>query len=130
MAPTVTAIYTALMALLVLGLAYEVTRRRRRLRIGFGSGGDGTMEAAVRAHANAVEYIPLALLLVLVAELQGAPAWLLHGLGATLLVARLAHAEGLLVHGGGISRGRIVGTALTWLVISAGAVAVLTLAVL
>ncbi|MGZ8238835.1 MAG: MAPEG family protein, partial [Methylobacter sp.] len=48
-----------------------------------------------RAHSNAVEYIPIALMLLLMLELNGAPKILIHILGATLLTGRILHAMGL-----------------------------------
>ena len=119
MATPTTALYAAAGALLLIVLAFNVTRHRRRLLVGVGSGGDAALAVAIRAHANAVEYLPIALLLLLLLELNAAPAALLHVFGAVLLAARGAHAAGLLRHGGGRSRGRLHGTLWTWLVIVA-----------
>ena len=115
----VTAVYAAAAALIILLLMANVVRHRRGLRIGLGSGGDPSLSVAVRAHANAVETIPVALLLLLLLELNGAPAALLHGVGALLVAARVYHAQGLLVHGGGTSNGRFYGTLGTWLALAA-----------
>lgn len=118
----VTALYAALGGVLVLALAWQVTRARQRFAVGLGTGDRPEVERAVRAHANAVEYLPVALVLLLTLELNGGRFWLLHGAGALLLVARVLHAVGL-SGSGGPSFGRYWGTAGTWLVILGLAVA-------
>lgn len=125
----VTAIYAALGALLVLALGFNVSWRRRTLGVGLGSGGEERLRLAIRAHANAVEWLPTSLLLLLLLELNGGSSALLHGFGIALLVARLGHAEGLLRHGGGVSVGRFCGTLVTWVVIGLMALRLLWLAV-
>ena len=118
----VTALYTALLGLLVLFLAYRVVGVRRRHKIGLGSGGDAQLELAMRVHANAIEYVPIALLLIALLEINSTPRWMIHAFGGTLVLARLWHLRGF---GGssGVSRGRMYGTALTWLVIALAALA-------
>lgn len=118
MSAPVTAWYTALLGLLIVLLAIRVTMLRRRHHVGLGSGDNDALRLAIRAHANAIEYIPISLLLLLVLELNGGPHWLLHVFGITLVMARLLHAWGL-SHSAGTSFGRFSGTALTWLVIMA-----------
>ncbi len=49
----------------------------------------------VRAHANNVEYVPLALLLLLIFEFNGGQAWLAHTFGAFFLIVRIIHSYGL-----------------------------------
>lgn len=95
MPPIVTALYGALNAMLNLLLAYRVTHLRRRHRVSIGAGEAPELLVAIRAHANNAEYVPLALVILLVTELcGGASAWL-HVLGGGLLLARVAHALGL-----------------------------------
>jgi uncharacterized membrane protein YecN with MAPEG domain len=125
MSAPVTAVYAAAAALLVLFLAGNVVRYRRRLRVGLGSGGHDALNVAVRAHANAVETLPIALLLLLLLELNGAAAGVLHAAGVVLLAARIGHAQGLLMRGGGTSNGRFFGTLGTWLVLVAMALGLL-----
>jgi uncharacterized membrane protein YecN with MAPEG domain len=105
----VTGLYAALCALLVLALALAVIRSRWRTKAGLGDGGDRRLARAIRIHGNAVEYVPLALVLLLVAELNHAGPALLHGCGATLVAARVAHAIGL-SRTAGVSFGRMLGT--------------------
>jgi hypothetical protein len=116
MSAPITAVYAALAGLMALALAYLVVRARWRYRTSLGVGTEPGMERAVRVHANFIEYVPLALLLMLLAELNGAPAAVLHGAGIVLLASRVLHATGL-ARLSGRSRGRFLGTAGTWLVV-------------
>jgi len=124
MAAPITAIYAALCGILMIALAVRVSRLRRRYRIGVGSAGQEALERAIRAHANFTEYVPLALILMLLAELGGVTGWLMHVFGITLLVSRLLHAWGL-TRSGGVSVGRLYGTLGTWALIVALAVLIL-----
>jgi len=114
--PVIAPIYLALSTLLVLALALRVVALRRRRKIGMGDGGDTAMACAIRAHANALENLPLALLLLVLFEMGGARAFAVHAYGATLLLARLWHCVGLSASPGA-SSGRVYGTGLTWLVL-------------
>jgi uncharacterized membrane protein YecN with MAPEG domain len=124
MAAPLTAVYAALAGLLLIVLAALVVRARWATHTPLGSGADPRMERAVRVHANFVEYVPLALLLLLLAELNGLPAAILHAAGVVLLASRLLHAWGLSRHSAR-SFGRFWGTLGTWVTIVALAVALL-----
>lgn len=116
--PVITSIYAALATLLVILLALLVVDQRRRSAIGLGDGGDRALQQRMRVHANAVENLPLALLLLLLLELGGSDPRLLHAFGAALLVARALHAWGFLRRPG-TSFGRFFGTLGTWLLMIA-----------
>jgi uncharacterized membrane protein YecN with MAPEG domain len=90
----VTPIYTALLVCLFLVLTYRVITYRRANLLSLGDYGDKNLLKRMRAQANFVEYTPLALLLLLMAELQGSPPVALHLMGLTLLAGRLLHAVG------------------------------------
>ncbi|HET6433640.1 MAPEG family protein [Dyella sp.] len=120
----ITGIYVALAVLLVLLLAGRVIWLRNARKVALGDGGLPELARAIRAHANAVEYLPLALLLLLVIELDQVRADLVHGFGIVLLLARALHAWGLSRHSGR-SFGRAVGIVLSWLVMLAMAALVL-----
>ena len=91
----VTSIYASLSALIIVRLSLAVIKLRRKNRVSVGDGGNEQLQLAIRTHANAVEYIPITLLLLLTLELNGAPAILIHASGATLLIGRTLHAMGL-----------------------------------
>ena len=105
----ITAFYAGLLALLMLALAIRVIRLRWKLRVGLGDGGDKAMSRAIRVHGNAAEHVPIALILMLCAELGHASAMLLHGCGIVLVVSRVLHAMGL-GRSAGASWGRMAGT--------------------
>ena len=94
---------------------------RRSAAVSLGEGGNELLIRRIRVHGNAIENIPIGLLLMLVLELNGSSPGVLHGLGASLTIGRLAHAQGL-SGSPGTSVGRFVGTTITWLAIAAGAV--------
>ncbi|MGH8029236.1 MAG: MAPEG family protein, partial [Arenimonas sp.] len=105
--------YAGLCTLLVLFLAIRVARWRYTHKIGLGDGGDRELLKRVRAHGNAVEYLPLCLILLGGMELNGYSAPLLHGFGIALVISRLAHAWGV-SRSAGSSAGRMAGMAVTW----------------
>jgi hypothetical protein len=58
-------IYVGLMALLLVGLSVRVIRLRYRHKVEIGDGGVPELQRSIRAHANFIEYVPIALLLIL-----------------------------------------------------------------
>jgi hypothetical protein len=125
--PVVTSLYAALLALLLVVLAVAVVRVRLRDRVGIGHGGNDRLALRVRAHANFTEYVPMALLLLLLLEVCGTDRALLHAFGILLVVARLLHAFGL-SRSAGRSLGRLTGAGLTFLLIAAMALLLLAYA--
>ncbi len=125
--PKITLLFASLHVLLLLALLAPISRHRHRHGIGIGDGGDALLARRIRVHANFIENAPFALLLLALLELGGLGAAWLWGLGASLLLARLMHAIGF-SRSGGYSFGRFWGTALTWLVLLAMALAGLWLA--
>lgn len=112
----VTPLYAALLALWFTILSLRVIRCRREARVSLGDGGNAMLQRAVRAHANFAEYVPLALLLLLVLELSRFSIYLLHAIGAALLAARLLHGCALAWRSS-FRAGRVWGTALTFVVL-------------
>ena len=89
----------------------------------------GLLQRKIRAHGNFAEYVPHALLFVLVLELMQVQIWLLWLLGSSLSVARIAHAWGL-IKTYGPSPGRAIGFFLTWFVYIVGSAACIYYAVI
>ena len=87
-----TAIYAALFAIMLVGLSINVIRLRVGNRVSLGDGGNEALRRAIRAHSNFCEFVPLALILMLLLELNGTGSNVLHGLGIALLAGRIAHA--------------------------------------
>ncbi len=120
----ITGLYAALLALLIVFLAIRVVAFRRTAKIGLGDGDNPEMRKRIRAHGNAVEYTPLALLLLLILELNQTAPILLHVFGILLVFGRAFHAWGV-SHHSGLSPGRMVGVVVTF-----GLIAVMALLVL
>jgi peroxiredoxin/uncharacterized membrane protein YecN with MAPEG domain len=111
-------LYAGLLGLLLIALSTQVVLARRRYRVRLGTGTEEGMQQAVRVQANFVEYVPFAVLLLVLAELTGLPGPAVHGAGLLLLASRVLHAVGL-SRSPGVSFGRFYGTAGTWLTIVA-----------
>ena len=123
--PVITALYAGVLALILVGLAMRVIRIRRGKRIGIGDGNDDNLARRIRAHANFTEYVPIALVMMLLIELSGYSAWTLHGLGLALVAGRLVHGWSLPAQS---LVGRTVGMVLTFAVLISGALMCLTVA--
>jgi uncharacterized membrane protein YecN with MAPEG domain len=90
------AIYAALNSLILLVLSYNVGRHRGRTdSLEPGATGDAILTRAIRAHGNAAEYMPLAMIMLIALALLGAPVVLVHALGASFTVGRIFHAAGM-----------------------------------
>ena len=118
MAPVITALYAALNAILNILLAYRVTTLRHEHKTSHGGSDDAKSPLAlgIRAHGNNAEYVPLAIVMLLLAELCGGDRVVLHIIGGTLLLARILHPIGLPLKAP--NPARWLGVALTFLVIA------------
>ncbi|TNE59539.1 MAG: hypothetical protein EP340_02355 [Alphaproteobacteria bacterium] len=115
-----TALYAGLNAVISVALAFNVGRNRMRAKVSLGTGDDDGLFRATRAHANNVEYTPIALILLLSLELMAAMPIALHVLGIMLTAGRALHGYGMTA-GGGTGFGRSGGIMLTMLMILASA---------
>jgi len=113
----VTAVFACILTILVLTLAYRVVVFRRKFRVGFGVGDKEALKQSISAHSNAVENIPLAIILMALLEYAGANQLLLIVIAIAFIVARLIHAYGL-SHSTGVSFGRTYGTMLSWFLLT------------
>jgi uncharacterized membrane protein YecN with MAPEG domain len=118
----VTPIYAALFGFILVVLQWRITNLRGKFQTArMQEEGHSDMAAATRAVGNLVEYIPLALILMALAEAQETAYALLHLLGVTLLAARVIHLKGL-KDPSGKSPWRKLGTRLTWTAIAVNGV--------
>jgi uncharacterized membrane protein YecN with MAPEG domain len=123
--PVITAVYAAIFGLFAAALTINVIANRVRLKVEGGDGGVPKMAQAIRAHANFAEHVPLAIILIGLAEMSGVRAWIIYYvLGGVLLVARVLSAVGLNRSLAG-SMPRQAGAGLTILVTVAASIAVL-----
>ncbi|CAN7310862.1 MAPEG family protein [Aquipseudomonas alcaligenes] len=119
----ITSCSAALAAVLLTGLSLNVSRLRMRHRVSLGSGGHKALQLAVRAHGNALEQSLLFFLLLLIAEAQAHSFAPLAAVAGAFLLARGAHAIGMLA---GVLKLRQGGHALTLLAQVALVVVLLT----
>jgi uncharacterized membrane protein YecN with MAPEG domain len=124
--PVITTLYAGLLGLMSIAIAYKAGSTRGKSGISLGHGDNMDLLLAMRRHANFVEFVPLALILIALLEMNGIPKLAVHGLGASLVVFRACHALGLRADTMA-STGRYVGaagTALLTIVISIWAIVV------
>ncbi len=87
-------LYAALLALLLFALSMRVIALRGGPGLSwlaFGNDREAVLQRAVRGHSNLIEYAPIFILLLLVAELNGLNPNTLHSYGIVFVVARLMH---------------------------------------
>lgn len=120
------ALWTGLSLLLLVVLSLRISLRRRRLRVSTGDGGHAELTVATRAFGNAIEYVPVGLIaLVVIAVFYS--ALVVHLVGGSFVLGRLLHAWGM-GQAKQPSIGRQLGMALTHIPLLAAA-ALLILAV-
>lgn len=95
MAFQTTALYALPLALLGLVLWFRVTSMRAALKVSIGDAGNPGLHERIRQHGNFIEWAPMVLVLMLLAEGNGAAALWLHAAGGLLLAGRLIHPFGL-----------------------------------
>jgi uncharacterized protein len=78
-----------------------VTSTRSTMNQSIGDAGNSALLQKIRRHGNFIEWVPFVLLLMTIAELQGAGALWLHAAGALLLIGRIAHPFGLKIESAG-----------------------------
>jgi len=118
---SITALYAAILAFIIVALGINVTVHRVKLGVPLGDGGNPQMLRMIRLHGNAVEYIPLALVLMLAYEINGGWHTALHIIGIALVAGRLIQTWAMWsTEIAGPGRG--TGQTLTWLSMAALAV--------
>lgn len=110
----ITSLYASILAFIIIFLAYKVVSFRRSKKVGVGDNGDTDGLKAIRAHANAVEYVPMIVILMGLYEANGGSHLALNIIGVIVVIARLLHGFGL-SKSTGTTFGRFYGTLLTWL---------------
>ncbi|HXC55301.1 MAG TPA: MAPEG family protein [Rhizomicrobium sp.] len=108
------AFYAVINALLMLVLGMLVVRARVKTKTEIGDGGHPGMIGPLRAHANNAEYVPMAIILLMILYALGANVYVIHAVGGTLTLGRLLHGIGL-TRNVGTSAPRFLGMVLTWL---------------
>ena len=89
-------LYFAINTIIILGLSFNVIRLRVANKVSLGDGGNENLLRAIRAQGNATEYIPMAMIGLLVLNFLGAPIWAIHISGALITLGRISHCYGLI----------------------------------
>jgi len=84
--------YAALNMIVLLCLTVATARLRNKYRVWIGTGDVEHLTRTMRGHANAIENIPMTIILLLTAALLGMPLAILHVLGAAFTLGRAIHA--------------------------------------
>lgn len=109
------ALYAGLLLALMALLSVPIGLNRNTKRINLGDGGDQDMARLIRAHGNAIEWIPGALIGLIVLASVGVSTLIIHVFGLALLLARGVHAYAFL-SGQTTGPARVFGAAITLLV--------------
>lgn len=88
----VVGLYAGLNTFILLWLTVATGAARRACGVLIGDGGNPRLVRIMRGHANAIETIPMTMVLLIVAAGIGTPAFVLHGLGAVFTAGRAIHA--------------------------------------
>jgi uncharacterized protein len=91
----ITSIYAAVLAIIMIALSSHVSAQRGKANVSILDGGNSELQLRIRRHGNFVENVPMALLVMLLAELDGVGATWIHAAGVLLIVGRILHAIGL-----------------------------------
>jgi len=113
----ITALLAGGAALFLVLLSLPIAMRRRATRLSAGDGGDEKFNRLIRAQANFVEYVPLAIIVIGLLEASGFPQAWVCGFAAALAAARVLHALGLVWN---LLPARALGAILTFLVLLLG----------
>lgn len=96
---SITSLTAIINGAILLALTFRVIILRRRDGVVLGDNGDRVLTKAIRGQANAAEQIPVALILLALAEVQGGHPVVLAALALTLTVGRCLHAIYFGIHG-------------------------------
>ena len=91
----ITPLYAMPLAIMLFLLWLNVVKRRGLSEMSIGYGNDATLHEYIRKHGNFIEFVPLVLVIMALAELRGGNATALHVAGGLLVVSRALHPFGL-----------------------------------
>ena len=91
----ITPVYVAVLGLFFVPITLRVGLYRVNNKIDIGDGGDKHLLRIMRAQANFIETVPLAVIMLVLMEVAGAPPAWLHSVGGLLVGGRLLHYIGL-----------------------------------
>lgn len=92
----ITSTVAALAAVGLIALSVPVSLRRMTVKQAIGTGDDQVLLRRIRAQGNFIEYVPIGIILLALAELRGAPQFLVFAAAGPMVIGRIAHAIGML----------------------------------
>lgn len=93
----ITSLYAVLLFFILLPLAMRVGILRVKNNISLYDGGNDQLKVAIRQHANFVEQVPFAIILMALVEYNGVWDSVLHFVGISFVVARVLHPFGVVL---------------------------------
>lgn len=104
-------LYVVLGVAIIVYLSMRVIKLRRFYKISVGDGSIVELQQAIVAQLNAVEYLPIGLILLLSLEVNSANIILVHVSGIALIIGRIVHARGMLLD---VLKMRVIGMFITF----------------
>lgn len=92
---TITLLYAGILGLISIVLAFGVGSQRGATGVSIGLSDSDELLVANRRHGNFTEYVPLALILMGLLEMNGVGGMTIHVFGAVLVICRICHPLGL-----------------------------------
>lgn len=87
----IVSLYAGIAGLMLIFLSINVIKGRRIGKVALGDGGQFDMVRRMRAHGNFVEYTPMFLILLALAESNKLPDYAIHFFGVLFLAGRFMH---------------------------------------
>lgn len=109
----ITGLYASVLALLFIFMSALVIKLRLQHKVGIGDGGVSPLAKAIRVHGNFAEFVPFAIVLMAIYEINGGTDTALHVAGVILVISRISHLLGLLKTKGS-SLPRVIGVLATY----------------
>ena len=106
----VTSAVAALAAVSLVALSVSVSLRRKKVGVKIGFSDDPILMRRIRAQGNFTEYVPLALIVLALAEYRQAPFALLLAIVGLLVLGRCLHFAGIMTAKTPLSAPGMVGT--------------------
>tara|TARA_B100000902_G_scaffold7661_1_gene9751 strand:- start:554 stop:937 length:384 start_codon:yes stop_codon:yes gene_type:complete len=91
----ITLLYTSLITILAIFLAFKVGITRGKTNTLLGEGDSSELLQSIRSHGNLMESAPITLILLLLLEMQSVAEWKLHLIGSSFFLFRILHAYGI-----------------------------------
>ena len=91
----ITPLYTSLITILAIFLAFKVGITRGKTNTLLGEGDSSELLQSIRSHGNLMESAPITLILLLLLEMQSVADWKLHLIGSSFFLFRILHAYGI-----------------------------------